>query len=120
MGDLYTVRFARKQVITRYSDGKKPKIIETKEVMIQQTYHDLPLSTAMGYRDVVEGEVTIELQAQRTERWEPGQARHRERPEVIHLGDESKPRAKKAPVEALPQKLGGGDYSDVINSMRDG
>ena len=56
MTQLYTVTINKKAIITTYHD-KRGKNFTTREEIVPQVYHDLPMATALGYRELDENAV---------------------------------------------------------------
>ena len=117
MTQLYSVTIHRKKVITKYLDPKGKKT-ETYEEVITETYHDLPMATAQGYKKL-DPLAQIIAQQDRIDRFEKIKG-------SFHVkGDSTAERYGKRRtkieddvlVVAETPKVGAATYADVVNEM---
>lgn len=111
---LYSVTIHRKVVVTKYLDPRGKKT-ETYEDLIEQTFHDLPYSTCLGYKKLDPAAVITQQDA-------PVQIKDTFKGKFTVSGKsssaryaapktETKPAAKSDPA---PKQQG---YADVVNKM---
>jgi hypothetical protein len=116
MSQLYSVTINRKKVITRYLDPKGRKT-ETYEELIQETYRDLPLATARGYKSL-DPNAVIEVQSQQIDRHEPSKRSYTVRGHsTAERYGARKPEPKAASTPKAPATPAPASYADVVNSM---
>lgn len=110
---LYSVTIHRKVIVTKYLD-KKGKQTETYEEMVEQTFHDLPYVTCLGYKK-------LDPQAIISQQATPVQIKDTFKGKFTVSGKSTSERygaPKAKPVEkseAPVQKQKG--YADVVNAM---
>ena len=116
MSTLYSVTFQKKRFITKYDAKGHP--LDTYDVMVEETIHDLPLTTAQGYVKNM-GAIIV------------GQSRGEDRPALrkdrIKFKDISEaPRrtettkaVKRTAPKAAPEIAKPRDYADLVNVMMD-
>ena len=120
MTALYSVTINRKVFVTRYLDPKG-KHFEQSEQLLSQTYHDLPLATAQGYKKL-DADAVITIQ-------QPEETRFSSKGKFQVSGMSTAPRystkktsfkeaAPDAPVVTPAKQTG--TYGDLVNSMMKG
>lgn len=113
MTQLYTVRYKRQQIITRFEGRKKTETVN----WIEEVHHDLPLQTAQMYLSTMppENNCRIERQQRATDDRQPkSRVRFLDEERALSKAPSARPRATpKIEKPVAPPS----DYAAVVNSM---
>ena len=114
MAVLYSVTFQKKRFVTRYD--KKGRVIEKRDIVVDETIRDLPLTTALNYVKDLGAVISAQYELEA-----PRAPLHRNRVKFEDTKDAPKRTvSEKKPVKKTakaPEMSKPADYADLVNTL---